>query len=188
MANNDNPQALRFLESMKKHGEQEAGEKFSAKYPLGQSADASTEFEWAKNLCAFLNESYDDETVKAIRMDCACEPEYGKAEIRALYENEKDPAAFVERVNGLDLGFSLEYDGASYYLLYPQCYCPCVNHTKERLPGAWCYCTLGYSKRMFEYIFDQEVRVDLINSVKQGDADCRIRITAVREGFADPAP
>ncbi len=48
MAKNDNPQALRFLDSMAKHGEKDAGEKFSEEYPLAKSADFSKKFKWAR--------------------------------------------------------------------------------------------------------------------------------------------
>ena len=70
MAKNDNPHALRFIASIEK------------------------KFEWAQNICEFLNDTYDDETIKAVRMDCAC----------------------VKRID-------------------------------QTLPKAWCYCTLGYTKK-----------------------------------------
>ena len=66
--------------------------------------------------------------------------------------------------------------GDFYYLIYPQCYCSCVKRNPEQLSRTWCYCTLGYSKRMFENIFGTEVQVELLSSVKMGDDNCRIRI------------
>ena len=179
MPKNDHPQARRFLAGMEKHGNQEAGSIFSEEHPLSKSANGQRKIQWAKDLCAFLDDHYDDESIIAIRMDCACGPKYGYggSKLKAVYEKSRDPYAFVEKANALDLGFSLEYDGTAYFLLYPQCYCSCVNRTDDLLPRTWCYCTLGYSRRMFGYIFGQEVRTELISSVKQGDAVCRIRIT-----------
>ena len=177
MAKNDHPQALCFLDSMTRHGQREAAEAFAGAHSLAQSADGNEVFAWAKSVCAFLDENYADETVRAIRMDCACGPEAGQnAEIRSLYESETDPRSFVEKTNALDLGFSLEYDGEAYYLIYPRCYCPCVNGDPGPLSKAWCYCTLGYSKRMFEEILGTEVRAELLSSVKTGGETCRIRI------------
>lgn len=179
MPKNDNPQALRFIDSMAKHGEQEAGEEFCAAHPLGKSADARKKAKWAKNLCAFLNERCDDEKVQAIRADCACGPSHGMcAKLKAVYDKEKDPSAFVEKINQQDLGFTLEYDGHSYFLSYPQCYCSCVKRMNEPLPKAWCYCTLGFTKRMFAFILEKEVQAELLSSIKLGDAVCRIKITA----------
>ena len=179
MPKNDHPQVRRFLESMEKHGEREAGIRFSEANPLSKSANVNRKIQWAKGLCVFLNDHYDDETIKAIRMDCACGPKYGYggSRLKAVYETDRDPYAFVEKSNALDLGFSFEYDGTAYYMIYPQCYCSCVNRTADLLPKTWCYCTLGYARRMFGYVFGKEVRTELISSVKQGDAVCRIRIT-----------
>jgi hypothetical protein len=177
MPKNDNPQALRFLASMAKHGEQAAGERFAEEHPLGKSADISKRSAWAKALCGYLNDRYDEETVKAIRMDCACGPYAINGKLKALYEKSDGPADFVKKVNELDPGFSLEYDGTSYYVVYPQCYCSCVKRTDGQLPKAWCYCTLGYSRRMFETILGKETEGELLSSIKAGDTVCRIRIT-----------
>ena len=177
MPKNDNPQALRFLASMAKHGEQAAGEQFAKEHPLGKSADISKRSAWAKALCGYLNDRYDEETVKAIRMDCACGPYAINGKLKALYEKSDGPADFVKKVNELDPGFSLEYDGTSYYVVYPQCYCSCVKRTDGHLPKAWCYCTLGYSRRMFETILGKETEGELLSSIKAGDTVCRIRIT-----------
>ncbi len=179
MPKNDHSQARRFLDSMEKYGKQEDGKRYSEENPLSKSANREKKYQWARDLCAFLEDRYDEKTIKAIRMDCACGPKYGYggSKLKAVHEKNRDPDAFVEKANALDLGFSLEYDGTAYYLIYPQCYCSCVNGTEEPLPRTWCYCTLGYSRRMFEYVFGKEVQTELISSVKQGDAVCRIRIT-----------
>jgi hypothetical protein len=178
MPKNDNPQVRRFLAGMEKHGEREAGIRFSEANPLSKSANADKKHQWAKELCAFLGDHYDDKTARAIRADCACGPKYGYggSKLKAVHEKNRDPDAFVEKANALDLGFSLEYDGTDYCLIYPKCYCSCVDGTDEPLPRTWCYCTLGYSRRMFGYIFGKEVRTELISSIRQGDAVCRIRI------------
>ena len=115
MPKNDHPQARRFLDSMEKHGKQEAGSRFLEENLLTKSANAKRKFQWAKDLCTFLDDPYDDESIKAIRMDCACGPKYGYggSKLKAVYEKSRDPYDFVETVNALDLGFSLEYDGTT---------------------------------------------------------------------------
>ena len=44
---------------------------------------------------------------------------------------------------------------------------------EKGLPQTWCYCTLGYTKKMFEFIFDAEVKVELLSSIKLGNENCR---------------
>ena len=70
--------------------------------------------------------------------------------IEGIYEKETDSYVFVEKTNKPNHGFALEYDGEAYYLIYPQCYCFCVKRSPEHLSKAWCYCTLGYRKRMLK--------------------------------------
>lgn len=65
MAKNDNPHALRLLESMSKHGKDTEATEFAEATPLAKSADFNKKYEWAQNVCTFLDENFDDETVKA---------------------------------------------------------------------------------------------------------------------------
>lgn len=177
MAKNDNAHALRLMSSLEKHGKHKEAEQFAKTHPLAQSADVEKKFDWAQRQCAFLETNFDAETVRAIRMDCACGPEMGKCKkLKAVYEKAADFFVFSEKVNALRLGFSVEYDGQSLYLIYPQCYCSCVKRMDKPLPDAWCHCTLGYAQRMFTEILGQSVNVALLSSVKRGDEACRIRI------------
>ena len=178
MANHEDPNLIRLMESMEKHGKKDAGEKYSNESFLEETADNNEKFAWAKKTCAFLTENFDEKTVKAIRMDCACGPQYEWIQsVKDAYDSSTGPEDFVEKTNALNLGYWLEYDGSSFFLMYPQCYCDFVNQVEETLPKAWCYCTLGYTKRMFEYVLGKDVEVELITAVKSGDKECRIKIT-----------
>lgn len=177
MAKNDNPHAIRLMESIKKHGDEQDIQELETRYPLSKSADFVKKFAWAEQICEFLEEKYDKNTISAIRMDCACDPEYGKGKkIKALYEKELSPELFTEKVNQLKLGYTIEYDGTCYYLIYPQCYCSCVKRVDQPLSNTWCLCTLGYTKRLFEFIFEREVQVELLSSIKTGGNCCKIKI------------
>lgn len=177
MAKNDNPHAVRLYESLVKHGENESAEIIAQQYPLSKSATAEKKFAWAKSICEYINDKYDEETVSVIRMDCACGPELGKGKkLKDIYEKEANPLTFIKKANDLKQGFTLQFDGENYFLIYPQCYCSCVKRVDATLPKAWCDCTLGYTKKMFSYIFSCEVQVELMSSVKMGDNVCRIKI------------
>ena len=66
MAKNDNPHALRLLQSMEKQNMADEANKFAKEHPLSKSANIEKKFEWAQKACEFLNESFDDDTVEAI--------------------------------------------------------------------------------------------------------------------------
>lgn len=177
MAKNDNPHATRLMDSLNKHGKERDAQELAERYPLSKSATFEKKFAWAEDICKFLEEKYDEETIKEIRIDCACGTEMGKGnKIKKILDKESDPYIFVEKVNKLDLGYTLEYDGTYYYLEYPQCYCSCVKRVEQPLSNTWCYCTLGYTKRMFDFLFDRDVQVELLSSIKLGDNCCRIKI------------
>lgn len=177
MTKNDNAHALRLCNSLAVHCGNEAAEALTSEYPLSKSAGVEKKFEWANNICRFLNERYDNETVMSIRMDCACGPETGKCKkVKEMFDKSLNPEAFVDRVNKLNLGYTLEYDGENYFLIYPRCYCSCVKNIPKNVPEAWCYCTIGYTKKLFEFVFEGEVEAELINSVKLGADNCRIRV------------
>lgn len=100
-----------------------------------------------------MKENFDGEKIKTIRMRCACGLEFGKIKkLKELFGNNRDLVDFVNKANKLNQGFTIEYDGKYSYLYYPQCYCSSVKRINKTISKEWCYCTLGYTKRMFELI------------------------------------
>ena len=181
MPKNDNPHAVRFCESMAKNcGEAEA-QRIAELFPLSKSANIEKKFEWAKKICEYLEKSYDENQLLKIRMDCACGPEMGKInKLKTLYQKCRDEEEFIQKANQLNQGFTIDYSDGCFELIYPQCYCSCVKRVEQQLSKTWCYCTLGYTKRMFEHLLDSPVEVTLLQSVKMGDDVCRIRVHKLR--------
>jgi predicted ArsR family transcriptional regulator len=67
--------------------------------------------------------------------------------------------------------------GNTITLIFEECSCPMVE-TGVSNPFL-CNCTTGYSKELFEILFDRKVRVDLEQSILQGDSICREIITII---------
>lgn len=177
MPKTDNPHAIRLYDSLVKHTDEKTAERIAHKIPLSKSADINKKFAWAKNICADLQNEFQDNTIKEIRMDCACGPEMGKVnKMKKLYQASKDMTEFVLRANGLNQGFTVKSKDNALFLIYPTCYCSCVKRIDKNLPKVWCYCTLGYTKKMFEHILDRKVDVELLESVKTGGDKCVIKV------------
>ena len=178
MPKNDNPHSIRLYGSLCKYAGETAAEKIAHKIPLSKSADFEKKFAWAESICADLEAEFDNETVKTIRMDCACGPEMGKINaLRKVFLTAEGLEDFAERANKLKQGFTVKYEDGALFLIYPTCYCSCVKRVDKPISKTWCYCTLGYTKRMFENILDRPVDVELMESVKTGGRECRIKIT-----------
>ena len=178
MPRNDNPHAVRLYNSITKHVNEETAEGIANKISLSKSADFERKFTWAESVCAELKDKLPEDVVKAIRMDCACGPEMGKIDnLKKLYDSCSNTEEFAKKANAQNTGFTIESNGDAIFLIYPQCYCSCVKRVDKPLSKTWCYCTLGYTKRMFEYIMSREVSVELLESVKIGGNVCKIKIT-----------
>jgi hypothetical protein len=63
---------------------------------------------------------------------------------------------------------------------YYVCHCPWARHAIKngdvRLSATFCYCSGGYHKKNWEIIFNQKLRVDILESALQGDLRCRFAI------------
>ncbi len=55
-------------------------------------------------------------------------------------------------------------------LIFEECTCPLVEKSVNN--SFLCNCTTGYSKKLFEILFDREVSVDLEQSILKGDSIC----------------
>ena len=177
MAKNDNPHSIRLFDSIVKYSDKKTAEKITYKIPLSKSADFVKKFAWAESICADLEKEFDEVAVKNIRMDCACGPDIGKIKkLKEIYSKSDDLNDFAAKLNKLEQGFTIEINKKAIFLIYPQCYCSCVKRVDKSISKSWCYCTLGYTQKMFENIFDRKVKTELIESIKSGGNICKIKI------------
>ncbi len=59
------------------------------------------------------------------------------------------------------------------------CHCPRIRdsiESKTRISPTYCYCGAGFYKRMWEYLLQQPVMVEVLESLLLGDEVCRIAI------------
>lgn len=67
---------------------------------------------------------------------------------------------------------------------YHACHCPFVREavlTSEAVPSLWCYCSGGFTKLFYDYLFDADLEVELLESVLDGADICRFAIQLPRE-------
>ena len=177
---NSNRHAQNLYNSLLNHKEKQTADELASNYPLSKSAVSQKKFRWAEDICRFLESRYDERTIQAIRMDCACGPSPERMKkLKRLYTASPGLEEFAEKYNKADLGSTVWREGNALLLSYPVCYCPCVKRTDKPLSKTWCYCTLGYTKRLFDYVLDRETKVELLESVKTGGSRCVIKITGI---------
>lgn len=173
------PEAEKLYENIKKYGGEETARRiaFSAELPLEPSAQETAE--WVNSVSKLLDETFDEETIKKIRTACYCTDaskyEETKAWIGEIYRSSENMRDFVNKMNEKGAGWSLE--GDTLFTIFTYCGCPMLEKVKSFKTKTWCYCTLGYSKALFESIFGYEVNAELIKSIKLGDEVCLMKIS-----------
>ena len=55
---------------------------------------------------------------------------------------------------------------------YSRCYCGLVADSSARLPKTYCFCSVGWVREVFDTVAQKPVRVELIQSIKQGAPSC----------------
>jgi len=180
MPSMSHPQAERLYASLCAYADQETAERISRRRLIGKTPAKKQKRDWAQAICRDLNEQFDAETVKKIRIQCACGPAQAKMEaLRKLYRTSGALEAVAERLS-TEGAPSCVKDGI-LYISYPICYCSFVNKFFERLPDTWCYCGVGYTRRNLEYALGCPVDVELLESVKQGNKRCLMQVTRMGE-------
>lgn len=174
----DNPHAIRLYNSLLINADKKFAEEFAKELPLSKSATFERKFKWAVDVCEFLEDHFDDDTICKIRIACNCENGENKAsKMKSLFRASKDLLDFSNKFNSLENYAKLEFKGDSLLFIYPVCYCSCVKRADKSISKTRCYCTLGYTKSLFEKVFDYQVNVELLESIKTGSNRCVIKIT-----------
>jgi len=80
--------------------------------------------------------------------------------------------------------YGVERDGDTIITSYPRCYCGNLGATKEPISITYCHCGKGYWMAMFEHVFGQPIRVDLLQTIITGGDSCRFAIHLPENAFA----
>ncbi|MDL2236587.1 DUF6144 family protein [Christensenellaceae bacterium OttesenSCG-928-K19] len=160
-----------------------AGGEETANYAVYGGAKGESDVEWVNGSMRRLQEKFNEKEVREIRMRCQCG--YGMQEKKELVERlfcaADDLESFANCEEAKAAGLFAEE--GQLYLQFPFCPCPMLAKVEKLDNMAWCQCTTGYSKVLFEDVFGCEVEVELLKSVKAGDEICLMRITPEKAIF-----
>ncbi len=153
-------------------------EETAAKIVYGDLGLSSSEDNaaWVASTMKRLQDHFDSAAVKQIRMNCQCG--FGMDEKVALVKELVASSSSLAEFSNQDKAREAGLFGANgeLYLQFPFCPCPMLANVAELETDAWCQCTTGYSKVLFEKAFGCEVDVVLLQSVKMGDPVCLMKI------------
>lgn len=145
-------------------------------YGKDESDKAENNATWVNSAMKRLGSKFNKVTIKKIRMKCQCG--YGMDEKLELINELMQSSSSLEEFGGLqkakDAG--LFYENGDLYLQFNFCPCPMLADVDRLDSYAWCQCTTGYSKVLFEKAFQCKVDVELLKSIKMGDERCLMKI------------
>ena len=72
MAKNDNAHSIRWIDSLRRNIGDDVADAFAENYPLSKAANIEKKYEWAKNICDYLDGHYDTEMIMILRKECRC--------------------------------------------------------------------------------------------------------------------
>ncbi|MDP4133241.1 MAG: DUF6144 family protein [Bacillota bacterium] len=139
-------------------------------------AKSEANADWVKSTMRRLENKFNEETTKEIRMNCQCG--YGMDEKLSFLKELKAGASNMEEFTSSDKAKAagLFYRDGILYLQFLFCPCPMLADVDRLETKTWCECTTGYSKVLFEKAFGCKVNVELIKSIKTGDDICLMKI------------
>jgi len=145
-------------------------------YGKSESGKSENNATWVNSTMKRLESKFDSATTKKIRMKCQCG--YGMDEklelVKELMELSSNLEEFGNLQKAKDAG--LFYENGSLYLQFNFCPCPMLTEVDRLESDAWCQCTTGYSKVLFEKSFQCKVDVELLKSIKMGNERCLMKI------------
>lgn len=145
-------------------------------YGNDETAKGENNDDWVKSTMGRLENKFDPETRKQIRMDCQCG--YGMDEKLSFVKELVSAASNMEEFANSDKAKAAGLfcmDGI-LYLKFLFCPCPMLASVDKLETNTWCQCTTGYSKVLFEKAFGCIVEVELLKSIKMGDDICLMKI------------
>jgi len=121
-----------------------------------------------------LDNNTGEEILYQCGKDC-CEKSalyHGALKTRNLIKREEsDDKLFNEFKSNYYNSENLTKSGSSLTLIFENCTCPIV---KDGVSNSFlCNCTIGYSKKVFETLFEKKVAINLEKSILRGDPICK---------------
>jgi len=137
----------------------------------GRTAD------WIRKVVAGIEEHADEAECKKILEACGrqCAPRGLIAKAREIYQSAGDTAEFVARLG--EVFSAVQIEDGKVFVIYPECYCEQIKGVpSEDIPNAYCNCSVGWVKEVFEGALGRPVGVRRVSSVIAGDPECRFEV------------
>ena len=170
----------RLTQSVARHCDEETAADIACACPLPFPSSTEQRADWVLNVCSKIEARFDENNIKGIMAGCHCQDRLSdiKTWFKELYEETGSVENFVTIINEHNGGWYIE--GRSFFTRFWVCECPMLFGI-ERLPSrTWCNCSVGYSQKVWEHVFECPVTVELLSSIKTGHDVCLMKVSPAR--------
>jgi len=132
--------------------------------------------QWISTLMTNLESQIDEKKRTALMESCgrACAR---RSSVHAVAASCKgDSGKFVQSLAKFLGKDNVVLKAGVIRLTYPKCYCELVADGPARLPDAYCCCSQGWVKEMFETAAGKPVAVETLQTIKRGADSCKFVI------------
>ncbi len=143
----------------------------------------SKEITWINSLLSELSDNVNDQNIQLIQncgRECAKSQDLvsGAIKIREEASDKNDVDYLFKKFKEECYNTPRLYKkGDLIYLEYHECCCPMVKDGVNN--SSLCNCTVGYTKEIYETLFDKSIEVKLLQSILKGDSICKQRISLI---------
>jgi predicted hydrocarbon binding protein len=133
--------------------------------------------QWIRKVVEGLDAHVDPETCARILEACGrqCAPDGLIEKARRIFESSEDIGGFLARLG--EVFEAVQVEDGKVYVVYPECYCEQIKGIPSAdVPNAYCDCSVGWVKELFERATGRKVSVKRISSVVAGDPECRFQV------------
>lgn len=146
--------------------------------PLDAAADDAEKAAWARAVVGLLRGALPEDEVREVRARCRCDEEGRLGEmkfwLKGVWSESADLEDFVERMNALGAGWHLE--GGRLYTKFLTCECYMLRQVETLPDRTWCYCTMGYTRTLFEHVFGRPMEAEVTKTIKTGHPFCLVAV------------
>lgn len=157
----------------------ENGDALAARVPpLDTAAGDAEKASWVQAVVGLFGESLPEDEVREVRARCRCDEEGKLGKMKRWLKGVRSESAsledFVGRMNALGAGWYIE-DGR-LYTKFLTCECYMLRQVDTLPDRTWCYCTMGYTRNLFEHVFGRPMDAEVTKTIKTGHPFCLVAV------------
>ncbi len=135
--------------------------------------------EWVSILLSNIDDRLSEEELRAMLKGCAI-AHYNSLDMDSILAPFKGKTDEFLKFLTNEWGWKIDYDKSTGIIICDEnknyCVCPMVNKAKGIASSAICYCSEGFTSKMFTVIAGAPAKATVLKSIYRGDPSCVYKV------------